>query len=215
MQRPALIGALLLVGVGVVLGTTIFRTEIAQATGLAQAVTVNNTAANPVPVHEQGTANVNVTNSSLNVEGTVGMDPTANGVHEMNSVAASPFSRSTDGTFGTGNPGRFNADLELYTVPAGQRVVITYAAAKVIVPFGEHAIVTLRSDGATRGFMPLTDAGAFAVSGANQFLTGGGPVSIVYGPGATIVVNAFRSAGDGDNNGYVEATVTGFTVPVP
>jgi hypothetical protein len=35
MQRPALIGALLLVGLGVVLGTTVFRTEIAQATGLA------------------------------------------------------------------------------------------------------------------------------------------------------------------------------------
>jgi hypothetical protein len=214
MQRPALIGALLLVGVGIVLGTTVFRTEIAQATGLAQSVTVNNTAANPVPVHEQGTARVDVTNSSLTVEGEVGIDPAANGVHEVYSVAAAPFSRSEDGTFGSGNPGAFNADLELYTVPAGQRVVITYAAAKVIVPAGEHAIVTLRSDGATKGFLPLTDAGNFAVIGASEFLTGGGPVNIVYGPGATIVVNAFRSAGDGDNNGYVEATVTGFTVPV-
>ena len=103
-----------------------------------------------LPAHEQGTADVNVTNSFLNVDGPVGIVPSANGVHEVNSVAAAPFSRSTDGTFGTGNPGRFNADLELYTVPAGQRVVITYAAAKVIVPSGEHAIVTLRSDGATQ-----------------------------------------------------------------
>ena len=86
MQRPALIGALLLVVAGVVLGATVFRTDIAQATGLAQAVTVNNTAANPVPVHEQGTAQVNVTNSSLDVSGTVGIDPGANGVHEVNSV---------------------------------------------------------------------------------------------------------------------------------
>ena len=80
MRRRTTIGALLLIGVGVVLGATVFRTDIAQATGLAQSVTVSNTAGNPVPVqeqnldgsgnlkvHEQGTANVNVTNSSLTV----------------------------------------------------------------------------------------------------------------------------------------------------
>ena len=33
MQRKALIGALVLIGVGVVLGATVFRTDIAQATG--------------------------------------------------------------------------------------------------------------------------------------------------------------------------------------
>jgi hypothetical protein len=62
MRRRAIIGALLLIGLGAVLGTTVFRTDIAQATGLAQSVTVDNTAANPVPVtaastlpvHEQG-----------------------------------------------------------------------------------------------------------------------------------------------------------------
>jgi hypothetical protein len=43
--------------VGVVLGATVFRSDIAQATGLASSVTVANTANNPVPVHEQGTAN--------------------------------------------------------------------------------------------------------------------------------------------------------------
>jgi hypothetical protein len=77
MRRRGTIGALLLVSVGIVLGTTVFRSEIAQATGLAQSVTVANT---PLPVreqnvdtngnikvHEQGTANVNVTNSSLTV----------------------------------------------------------------------------------------------------------------------------------------------------
>jgi hypothetical protein len=42
--------ALLLVGFGVVLGTTVFRADIAQATGLAQSVTVDNSASNPVPV---------------------------------------------------------------------------------------------------------------------------------------------------------------------
>jgi len=228
MQRPALIGALLLVGVGVVLGTTVFRTEIAQATGLAQSVTVNNTAADPVPVreqnldggnirvHEQGTANVNVTNSALNVAGNVGLAPAGNGVHEINSVAAAPFREFGLSTFGAGNPGAFNAEVDLYTVPSGQRVVITYASAKVIVPSGEHAFVTLLNSpsGEARGFMPLTDAGDFAVSGANQFLVGGGLVSIVYQAGEHVVVHAFRSTGVGDNVGHLEAAVTGFTVPV-
>lgn len=46
--------------IGLVLGGTVFRNDIAQATALAQAVTVANTSANPVPVHEQGTADVTV-----------------------------------------------------------------------------------------------------------------------------------------------------------
>jgi hypothetical protein len=67
MKSGAMIGAALLLAAGVVLGATVFRTDIAQATGLAQSVTVDNTAANPVPVHEQGTAQVRVTNSSVPV----------------------------------------------------------------------------------------------------------------------------------------------------
>jgi hypothetical protein len=80
MRQRATIGALGLVLVGVVLGATVFRADIAQATGLSQSVTVENTAANPVPVreqnldragniavHEQGTAHVQVENTSLAV----------------------------------------------------------------------------------------------------------------------------------------------------
>jgi hypothetical protein len=229
MHRPALIGALLLVGVGVVLGATVFRADIAQATGLAPSVTVVNTAADPVPVreqnldgsgrirvHEGGTANVNVTNSSLTVDGTVGIDQSANGVHEVDSVASSPLSREGFASFGAGNPGAFNAEVDLYTVPSGQRVVVTYAAATVNIPNGEHAILSILSGqfGSTRGVLPLTDQGSFAVSGPNEFLTGGGPVNIVYDAGEHIVVHAFRSTGVGDNIGQLVATVTGFTVPV-
>jgi hypothetical protein len=80
MKHRAPVGALLLVGVGVVLGATVLRTDIAQATGLATGpnVTVVNTPAQAVPgreqntdgggnikVHEQGTADVNVTNTSV------------------------------------------------------------------------------------------------------------------------------------------------------
>ena len=67
MRREATLGALLLITVGIILGATVFRSDIAQATGLAQSVTVTNTAINPVPVQQQGTASVNVTNTSLAV----------------------------------------------------------------------------------------------------------------------------------------------------
>jgi hypothetical protein len=82
MARKPIIGALLLVGVGVVLGTTVLRDDIAHATGLAptpSSVVVVNPPAQAVPtreqnldgsnikVHEEGTANVNVTNGSLAV----------------------------------------------------------------------------------------------------------------------------------------------------
>lgn len=83
MARKSMIGGFALVGIGVVLGTTVFRNDIAQATGLAPApsnVVVSNTPAQAVPtreqnldgsgnikVHEQGTTNVNVTNSGLSV----------------------------------------------------------------------------------------------------------------------------------------------------
>ncbi len=50
-----------------VLGATVLREPIAYAASPFQNVVVTNTAANPVPVHEQGTANVNVTNETLSV----------------------------------------------------------------------------------------------------------------------------------------------------
>jgi hypothetical protein len=80
MRRQAIIGALVLIGLGVVLGGTVLRDQVASARSLAQSVVVSNTSAQAVPVreqnldtnndvkvHEQGTADVNVTNSSLTV----------------------------------------------------------------------------------------------------------------------------------------------------
>jgi hypothetical protein len=49
MHRPLAFVALA-VSVGIVLAATVFHDDIAQATRLAQAVTVTNTPANPVPV---------------------------------------------------------------------------------------------------------------------------------------------------------------------
>jgi hypothetical protein len=62
VQRRAVIGALLLVGLGVVLGATVFRTDIARAAGLAQppqAVREQNLDGNGnIKVHEQGSVPV-------------------------------------------------------------------------------------------------------------------------------------------------------------
>src|SRR5215210_7228978 len=83
MRKPVLAALLLVVG-SLVLGGTVLHEPIAKAASPFTNVIVGNTAANPVPVavqdldannnirvHEQGTASVNVTNSSFPVTGTV------------------------------------------------------------------------------------------------------------------------------------------------
>jgi hypothetical protein len=68
MRRRALIGALMLIGVGVFLGTTVFREELAHAAQLVSAEIVGPLdAEGNVKVHEQGTANVNVMNRAVPV----------------------------------------------------------------------------------------------------------------------------------------------------
>jgi hypothetical protein len=108
MKRQAGIGALLLVCVGVVLGATVFRSDIAQATGLAQSVTVNNTAAQAVPVREQ---NLDGGNIKVHEQGTVSVRSADKEV----SVTAVGFADLTDTCGG-----------HLYTVPAGKQLVIKY-----------------------------------------------------------------------------------------
>jgi hypothetical protein len=109
MRRRAIIGALLLIGVGVVLGMTVFRTDIAQATGLAQSVTVDNTAANPVPVKEQNLDGGNIK------------------VHEEGTVAVRSANQEVSITRTYSDPSGFCFG-DLYTVPTGSNLVIEYAA---------------------------------------------------------------------------------------
>ena len=110
MHRRAFVVGLLLIGVGVVLGTTVFRTDIAQATGLAQSVTVNNTAADPVPVREQNLdANGNI---NVDVQGPIREDRTDITLH-----AASSSGFLTD----CGNS-------SIYQVPAGQQLVAQFVS---------------------------------------------------------------------------------------
>jgi len=144
MRQRALIGALLLIAVGVVLGATVFRTDIAQATGLAQAVTISNTAAQAVPVreqnldargnvkvHEQGTAEVHVTNDSLTV-----------------SSGVEPYEHSLFFNQTGSNCTQFVCDLTFPAVPAGKRLVVTYASARWgITTGGNNATVVLGVNG--------------------------------------------------------------------
>jgi hypothetical protein len=116
MRRRALIGALLLIGVGVVLGATVFRADIAQATGLAQSVTVANTPAQAVPVREQ---NLDGGNVKVHEQGTVSVRSADQEV----SASASCIADLSDTCGGT-----------LYTVPAGKQLVVKYISA-----FGSNA----------------------------------------------------------------------------
>jgi hypothetical protein len=59
--------ALLVLLLSAVLGATVLREPIAYAASPFQSVLVANTADSPVPVAQQGTANVNVTNETLSV----------------------------------------------------------------------------------------------------------------------------------------------------
>ena len=72
-MRKALIPAFLLVVAAIVLGSTLFREQIAHAATPFQNVIVTNTPTNPVQVHQVGT-------STTSVSGTVGIDPSQNAV---------------------------------------------------------------------------------------------------------------------------------------
>ena len=73
-MRKALIPAILLAVTAIVLGSTVFREQIARAaTTPFQQVLVQNTSTNPVPVTQVGT-------STTSVSGTVGIDPSKNTV---------------------------------------------------------------------------------------------------------------------------------------
>jgi hypothetical protein len=151
MRQRALIGAIGLVLVGVVLGATVFRSDIAQATGLAQSVTVNNTSSNPVPVHEQGTANVSVVDN-----------------HE-------PFQRALNLNL---SDGQFSDDA-LFTVPAGKRLVVQYIAVSAFVPPDEGVSVAYRVGDAlgTAAGVPIVSGGLQRSSAGDHVAwAGGGPV---------------------------------------
>ena len=133
MRKQAGIGALLLICVGVVLGATVFRTDIAQATGLAQSVTVNNTTGNPVPVNVTNTAvpvreqnldgNQNI---KVHEQGTANVVNAADGKNTFDDVADEPFGTVFNDVCVQGE----------FVVPDGKVAVAEYVSGTVEVPAG-------------------------------------------------------------------------------
>jgi hypothetical protein len=121
LKRQAGIGALLLVCVGVILGATVFRSDIAQATGLAQSVTVNNTAAQAVPVREQ---NLDGGNIKVHEEGTAN-------VSVQNTVNSADADVRTAVRFGPVHLGPTGGQVTP-SVPAGKTLIVTYITVHAI-----------------------------------------------------------------------------------
>jgi hypothetical protein len=202
VRRRAIICALLLIVGGVVLGATVFRTDIAQATGLAQSVTVDNTAANPVPVREQGTTNVNVVNSTVPV--TVAGDDSARQHQECEAVVLPDGSSSVTGL--------------LAPVPSGKRFVVKYVSVRATLPSGQNGVfigLGLRMGSAPplQVNIPLTRQGVLGLGGVDVYV---GSESILGyqdtgSPRAT--VNFFRNLLAGI--GFATFCVSGYLIDAP
>ena len=120
MRKYAIRGGLLVLALGLVYGGLDFAGAAPTPPGLNQTVTVANSVATPVPVQQQGTATVNVSNASIPVTGTVKTSAADN-------PAFQPINRScsSDPTL-TGAGQCF-----LYTVPTGKELVVTDVSVSI------------------------------------------------------------------------------------
>jgi hypothetical protein len=101
MPRNALIGALTVIGLSVLLGATVFREEIAQASQAVSAEIVGPLdGQGNVKVHEQGTADVHITNRAVTVTGAVAIDETTSKLLDK-SVPVPPGDPGPKVTLGT------------------------------------------------------------------------------------------------------------------
>jgi hypothetical protein len=193
MHRTAFVGAVVLVGVGVVLGATVFRTDIAQATGLAQSVTVNNTAADPVPVREQ----------NLDANGNVRV-----------AVQGAIREARTDITFSAESNTGFLTDCgnnSIYQVPAGQQLVAQFMSIDSAVETD-----TATADQAT--LYNADQSGAIDVAGIAltrgtlDRWVGSQTIDVVFPSGATL---GFNTQPDVANQCDATITVGGYLEPTP
>lgn len=126
MKRQAGIGALLLVCLGIVLGATVFRTDIAQATGLdkaAQNVIVKNTPAEAVPVREQGTVKVTTDAASAFTSQFVSADPNDSATQTISpTIDASIVTIQMDGNVYNGILRYQNGDVFVFDGPANDNI---------------------------------------------------------------------------------------------
>jgi hypothetical protein len=213
MRRPLAFVAIAILA-GAVLATTVFRDEIANAANAVQAQNVNvvNTPAAPVPVreqnvdfnglikvHEQGTANVRVTNSALPV--TVGGDVSAQQFQDCREVVL------TDGMDGD--------SVHFAAIPAGHRLVVKYASGYAQLPTGQTPVwnfVTLHGPGAFDIHVPLSMQGtheAFDFYGSGEEILG----YQADAPAETPVMQFERSTTTGV--AIAKLCISGYLIDVP
>lgn len=171
MIRKVVLGVLLVV-VAAVLGATVLREPIAVAAAPIQNVIVGNTTANPVPVTQQGTANVAVTGTAnVNVVDT-----------------REPFQRRIF----TAIPDGSTVNFATFTVPAGKRFVAEYLSVIARVPPEQGVAVTWEGN-AIGGGVPLHPGGVlrFAVG---DFVSWAGETPLVayHNAGDTFTVRVDR-----------------------
>lgn len=193
MRRKGFVGALLLVCVGVILGTTVFRDDIAQATGLAQGVVVTNTASQAVPVREQ---NLDGGNIKVHEQGVVQVhsDRTDIGFHASAS----------------GTPSECG-NQDIYTVPSGKQFVMEFAA--IVVGPGSS---TTADTANVFGVANFADAGvAFIqlIPGTLGRWTGSQTLHLVFPSGTTVGFDT-QPTDDATLCGG-EITVGGYLEPAP
>jgi hypothetical protein len=194
VRRRVIIGALPLIGVGVIVGATVFRTDIAQATGLAQSVTVDNTSANPVPVREQNLdRNGNI---KVREQGTVQVDASSIPAREA-------FEREL--VIHTLN--------ECFTVPTGRRLVIQEVTGTALVHTGDSSAWVIQV-----GFESSPNVHFYFTPDTRLPAEGPGFEQLLFSEPTTIYADGGSTFCALDYNGnQVTSTVAiaGYTVPMP
>jgi hypothetical protein len=137
----------------VVLGATVFREQAAQAAQAAQAilqVRVMNTTAEPVPVRQQGAADVNVTNAAVPF-----VDIADGQAKHVVTTGTVPVSSPNDSLCLTVGPG---------AVPAGKRWVVETLSFHIDVPNGNSVREATFSNqfAQARVFLPVIKTGSDA-----------------------------------------------------
>jgi hypothetical protein len=156
-MKKALFPAIVLVLASVALGATVFREQVARAAPGIQDVFVTNSTREPVPVHKQGTADVNVTNAPL-------------AVHES---GEQPVQQGLEWAF---SGGACIAE-DTYTVPEGKYLRIEHVTFFQHVAqdlIGAFSVQTSLPSGAAEHFLEHTENGTSE------------PVSIYASPGSVV-----------------------------
>jgi hypothetical protein len=170
-------------GLSLVLGTTVFREQVARAApAIAQVFVVNDTR-NPVPVHEQGTADVNVTNLPLGVHLT-------NVPLAVTAVGETPIQRQLQLEW-SGN----QIASDTYIVPADKRLrieLVTFDQYSTTLHRLNKFLVTTSVDG-QKVIHSLKSSRAYAVDVVTE------PVLIYADPGSTVEFEVVLSSSTGQD----------------